>query len=73
MALQCRRAFRMLKAGSPLAKELKGRIGLELRMIVLGAQMILQKLDACRYDVFAQRPLLDKKDWLIMLKRAVWR
>ena len=42
-------------------------------MIVLGAQMILQKLDACRYDVFAQRPLLDKKDWLIMLKRAVWR
>ena len=73
MAFQCRRAFRMLKAGSPLAKELKGRIDLELRMIVLGAQMILQKLDACRYDVFAQRPLLDKKDWLIMLKRAVWR
>ena len=73
MAFQCRRAFRMLKAGSPLAKELKGRIGLELRMIVLGAQMILQKLDACRYDVFAQRPLLDKKDWLIMLKCAVWR
>ncbi|ENX1404126.1 squalene synthase HpnC [Neisseria gonorrhoeae] len=73
MAYECRRAFRMLKAGSPLARELKGRIGLELRMIVLGAQLILQKLDACRYDVFAQRPVLDKKDWLIMLKRALWK
>lgn len=73
MAYECRRAFRMLKAGSPLARELKGRIGLELRMIVLGAQLILQKLDACRYDVFAQRPVLDKKDWLIMLKKALWK
>ncbi len=63
----------MLKAGSHLARELKGRIGLELRMIVLGAQLILQKLDACRYDVFAQRPDLDKNYWLIMLKKALWK
>lgn len=72
MAYECRRAFRMLKAGSPLGRTLKGRVGLELRLIILGAQMILQKLDACRYDVFTQRPVLDARDWLIMFKRALW-
>ena len=71
MAYECERTFQMLKAGSPLGKTLKGRIGLELRMIVVGGQLILQKLDGCRYDVFRQRPVLDKKDWLIILKRAI--
>ena len=62
MAHECQRAFQMLKAGSPLGKTLKGRIGFELRMIIVGGQLILQKLDGCKYDVFNQRPLLDKKE-----------
>lgn len=70
MAYECNRAFQMLKGGSPLGKKLKGRIGFELRMIVVGGQLILQKLDGVKYDVFTQRPVLDKKDWLIILKRA---
>lgn len=70
MAFECERAFRMLKSGSPLAKTLKGRLGFELRMIVVGGQLILQKLDGCRYNVFEERPVLDRKDWLIILKRA---
>lgn len=71
MAHECGRAFNMLKAGSPLGKTLKGRIGMELRMIVVGGQLILQKLDGSKYDVFNQRPVLDKKDWLIILKRVL--
>ncbi|STZ76358.1 squalene synthase HpnC [Bergeriella denitrificans] len=71
MAHQCTRAFQILKSGSPLGKTLKGRIGFELRMIVVGGQLILQKLDGCKYDVFTQRPVLDKKDWLIIIKRAL--
>lgn len=70
MAYECGRAFNMLKGGSPLGKTLKGRIGFELRMIVVGGQLILQKLDGIKYDVFSQRPVLDKKDWLIIVKRA---
>ena len=70
MAYECNRAFQMLKGGSPLGKTLKGRLGFELRMIIVGGQLILQKLDGCKYDVFTQRPVLDKKDWLIILKRA---
>ena len=70
MAFECERAFKMLHAGSPLGRTLKGRIGFELRMIVLGGQTILQKLDGCRYDVFTQRPVLQWKDWLVMLKKS---
>ncbi len=73
MAYECERAFKMLKAGSPLGKTLKGRIGFELRMIVAGGQMILQKLDGEKYDVFNRRPVLDKKDWWIIVKRAVMK
>ena len=73
MAYQCERTFKILKAGSPLGTHLQGRIGLELRLIILGGQMILQKLDGNRYDVFNQRPTLTPKDWLIMFKRAIWQ
>ena len=73
MAYQCERAFKMLKAGSPLGNTLKGRIGLELRMIVVGGQMILQKLDAVRYDVFIERPVLERQDWWLIVKRAVMK
>ncbi len=71
MAYECERAHKMLKAGSPLAKTLKGRMGLELRMIVLGAQQILHKLEANRHDVFNRRPVLEAKDWWVVVKRAV--
>ena len=73
MAYQCERAFKMLRAGAPLAKTLRGRIGIELKMIVLGGQFIVQKLDKTHYDVFRQRPVLDWKDRMIMLKRALWK
>lgn len=71
MAHQCGRAHQMLKAGSPLGKTLKGRIGFELRMIILGGQQILNKLEANRYDVFNQRPKLEAADWWKIVKRAV--
>ncbi|SSY80430.1 squalene synthase HpnC [Alysiella crassa] len=70
MAYECERAFKMLHAGSPLGRTLKGRVGFELRMIVLGGQTILQKLDGVKYDVFNQRPVLGWKDWLRIIKGA---
>ncbi len=70
MAYECDKAHKMLKAGSPLGKTLPGRIGFELRMITLGGQSILHKLDGIRYDVFKQRPVLGIKDWWLMFKRA---
>lgn len=68
---ECDKAHKMLKAGAPLAKTLKGRMGWELRLIVLGGQRILQKLAENQYDVFHKRPILTFKDWLIIIKRAI--
>lgn len=73
MAKQCQRAHQMLQAGSPLVHTLGGRNGFELRLIVLGGQRILHRLDAAGYDVFRARPKLGARDWWVILKRAVLR
>jgi squalene synthase HpnC len=71
MRHQIERARRMLQAGAPLGRVLKGRIGLELRMIVLGGETILRKLHEADGDVFRRRPILERRDWLSMLIRAL--
>ena len=62
----------MLEAGAPLGRVLKGRVGLELRTIVLGGERILTKLYGNDGDVFRHRPVLDKRDWFQMLARALF-
>jgi squalene synthase HpnC len=71
MRHQIERARRILQAGAPLGRVLKGRVGMELRMIVLGGERILRKLHHCRGDVFRHRPVLDKTDWAVMFGRAL--
>lgn len=71
MLFQIDRARRMLQAGAPLGRALPGRIGLELRTIVIGGERILSKLHASRGDVFARRPVLRTLDWFYMLYRAL--
>ncbi len=58
MLFQIDRTRQMLLAGAPLGRALPGRIGLELRMIVMGGNRILEKLQACGGDVFRNRPVL---------------
>ena len=70
MLFQVERARSMLLAGAPLARRLPGRVGLELRMIVMGGSRILEKLRASRGDVFRHRPVLQPYDWLAMLLRS---
>jgi squalene synthase HpnC len=67
MMFQIERARSMLLAGAPLARRLPGRVGLELRLIVMGGNCILDKLRAVRGDVFRHRPVLQPYDWLKML------
>jgi squalene synthase HpnC len=71
MRHQIDRARRMLQAGAPLGRVLRGRIGLELRMIVLGGERILRKLHETDGDVFRHRPVLQRADWAYMLLRAL--
>ncbi len=68
---QIDRTRRMLLAGAPLGRTLPGRIGLELRMIVMGGNRILEKLQASGGDMFRDRPVLGSLDWLLMLYRSL--
>ena len=70
MRFQVDRTRRMLHAGAALGTALKGRIGLEIRMVVAGGDTILQKLVDADYDVFRFRPVLRAPDWFTMLFRA---
>ncbi len=72
MKTQIERASRMLIAGSPLGLALKGRTGIEMRLILLGGERILKKLQASQGDMFSQRPKLGFADWLAMLRGALW-
>lgn len=66
---QIQRTLRLLQSGAPLAVRLPGRIGLELRMIVLGGWHILKKLHNQQNQAFA-RPQLDWHDWFRIVPRA---
>lgn len=66
MQAQVQSTRELFHRGKPLAKRLPGRIGLELRMIVLGGLRILERLDQVNYDVFQARPKLGKADWLLL-------
>jgi squalene synthase HpnC len=71
MLFQIDRSRQMLLAGAPLGRALPGRIGLELRMIVMGGNRILEKLRAGGGEVFGNRPVLKPIDWVIMLYRSL--
>ena len=68
---QIKRSQKLLQAGAPLGKILHGRIGLEMRMIIMGGDTILRKLHKSRGDVFQNRPVLKPADWLYMAYRAI--
>lgn len=71
MQFQNDRTRKLLQAGAPLGKILKGRIGLEMRMIIMGGESILRKLHKSRGDIFTQRPVLEPRDWIYMLYRSI--
>jgi squalene synthase HpnC len=71
MGFQIDRAAAMIESGAPLADELSGRIGFELRMIVQGGLRMLDKLRAIDGDVLQRRPVLRAHDWPLMFGRAL--
>ncbi len=71
MAFEVERARALMLEGAPLALQVSGRLGWELRLIVQGGLRILEKIEAVGYDVFRSRPTLGKRDWLLMFWRAL--
>ncbi len=71
MRFEVDRARQMMLAGAPLARDIPGRFGWELRLIVLGGLRILERIEAAGYDVFRHRPKLGKRDWLLLGWRSL--
>ena len=69
---QLDRALALMDRGRPLALRLPGCIGLELKAIVAGGDRIGARLRATGGDVFRQRPMLSRSDWLIIGWRTLW-
>lgn len=71
LGFQVARTRAMLEAGAPLGRRLPGRIGLEIRVTAAGGLRILEKLEACAFDMFRHRPVLRWHDWPLLLARAL--
>ena len=71
MRFQVERTRGLLLKGAPLALDIPGRTGWELRLVVCGGLRILERLEAVQYDVFRARPTLGRRDWLALGRRAL--
>lgn len=74
LAFEIARARALMLEGAPLARRLPGRIGFELRLVVLGGLRTLERIEGVACDIFNQRPTLGATDWIRLLWRALlWR
>jgi squalene synthase HpnC len=60
----------LLEGGTRLPREIGGRAGWELRLVIQGGLRILERIDQAGGDVFGQRPVLKAGDWATMTARA---
>jgi squalene synthase HpnC len=68
---QIARTRALLQEGLPLGRAPPGRIGLEIRATIQGGLRILEKIERARCDVFRRRPVLEWRDWPLVLARAL--
>jgi squalene synthase HpnC len=73
MKAQIQQARAMLNSGFPLVHSVGGRLGLELKFVILGGLRILERLEQLNYNVFSERPILTKGDWVLLFGRALSR
>ena len=71
LAFEVERARALMSEGAPLGRALRGRLGLELRLIMAGGLRILERIEAANYDVCRRRPVLSAIDWPLLALRAL--
>ena len=70
VAACCDAAHARMLAGAPLTRQLPGRAGWELRLVVQGGLRILDKIAAIDHATWRQRPRIGKADLPLLLWRA---
>jgi phytoene/squalene synthetase len=66
----CAWARDLMTQGAPLALQVPGRAGWELRLVVQGGLRILQKIERLDHDTVQHRPTLNALDLPLLLGRA---
>ena len=67
----CHWAGALMTEGAPLACQVPGRLGWELRLVVQGGLRILERISAMQYRTLRQRPTVGAPDLPLMLWRAL--
>jgi len=71
MRFETERTDALFDEGAPLPRRLPWRAGIELRAVIAGGRRILQRIDRVDGDVFARRPVLTGRDWLVVACRTL--
>lgn len=72
MQFQIERTRQLMLSGAALPIQLPGRIGWELRFVIHGGLRILEKIESVDYNIFHHRPVLKRRDWLLILLRCLF-
>ena len=67
----CLWAASLMTQGAPLACQIPGRLGWELRLVVQGGLRILETISRMQYRTFSHRPTLRALDGPVLLWRAL--
>ncbi len=72
IAVSVRSAWATMLKGSQLPRQVPGRAGWELRLVVQGGLRILDKIEALGFNTLKTRPKLGRWDFVVMGWRALW-
>jgi squalene synthase HpnC len=73
MQFNLARVSALMQRGKPLGRILKGRIGLEMRLVIAGGEQIIKKIQKVNGDIFNHRPTLKPLDWCVIFMKALIR
>jgi hydroxysqualene synthase len=71
LGFQIDRTRGLFDRGRDLPALVGGRLGFELRLVVLGGRRVLDRIEEAECDVFSRRPKLTRADWGRLMARAV--
>jgi len=70
MRFEVERTRSLFDQGAALPGDLAGRLGFEVKLVLLGGRRVLTLIENAGYDVFTRRPRLTAPDWGRLLVRA---
>jgi hydroxysqualene synthase len=61
----------ILKHGKPLEKRLKGRLKLQIRILIKAIELLIKRINNSKCDLFNNPPKLSKIDWIFITLKSI--